>query len=142
MSDGFWSHAFGSLGDNLSIINAVAGDVEDNLNPFSDAFMSGDAGQTAAEVERQRALEQGRAYDQAKVDRSKDGGLATVGTAAEETGDQVGAKVGEVVDGAAAVAGGALDMLFNPWVLGAVAVVVVLVIAAPYVAPVAAKALA
>lgn len=132
---GFWEHAFDSFGDNVALLNAAAGDVIDNANPFSDQFASGNAHNTAAEVERQRALEQGREFDPDKVAASEGGGLGTIVQAVTDTGHDVGAAVGHTVAEAGKAAGGALDALTNPWVLGGLAAVVVLVLVAPYAVP-------
>ena len=126
---GFWEHAFEDVGDNLSLLNAVAGDVQANLNPFSDSFMSGDAPTTAEEAERQNAAREGRDYSQARADASGTGGLYTVGTAVEATGKDVGHALGETVGkgldflsgwgGVALLVGGAVVVLAGPQLVAA-----------------------
>lgn len=132
---GFWEHAFDSFSDNLAILGAVVVDVAGNTNPFSEQFLSGDAHATAAEVESQLSRDQGREYDLSRVESSAEGGLSLIGDAASQTGSQVGAAVGETLATAGSAAGKTLDALTNPWVLGALAVVVVGVLVAPYAIP-------
>lgn len=129
---GFWEHAFSSLGDNVALVNDAIGDLQDNLNPFSDQFMTGDAKRTATEVETQLARDQGRAVNQARIDASSHGGVTTIKDAGVKTGHQVATTAGHTI-------GTGLDLLTNKWFLAGVALVVVLAVAAPYVAPVLGK---
>lgn len=131
----FWTHAFDSLGDNLSIIGAVGSDLLANVNPFSDEFLTGDATATATEVERQIARDQGRQVNPQRIDASKGGGLGTVRDATAKTVDDTKAAAGQALDTAGKAAGGVLDAITSPWVLGALALVVAGVLAAPYVVP-------
>ena len=132
---GFWAHAFDDLGDNLSILGAVAEDVVDNANPWSEEFLSGEAKNTATEVERQLAADEGREVDQGRIDRSSAGGLELVSVAITETGSDVKAAAGSAVSTVGSAAGGVLDAITNPWVLGTVGVLVLAILAAPYVIP-------
>lgn len=136
---GFWSDAFSDLGDNLALVVAAGSDVVRNVNPLDDAFMSGDANNTAAVVEHQLARDQGREVDRARIEASAEGGLARIKDAATQTGGQVADVAGDVLDAGGKVAGGALDLLTNPWFLGAAALLLGAAIAAPYVAPVLAR---
>lgn len=125
MSEGnFFTHAFSSLGDNLTIVGAVAEDTWD-------AWWSGskDAPNTAKAVEEIRAREQGRDVSQAKIDKSSKGGMELIDKAKDMTVAQVGEKVGDVASGV----GGILDLVTNKWFLGLAAAGVVLFVAAPYV---------
>jgi hypothetical protein len=135
MGDGFWEHAFDSFGDNIDIIGSVLEDVADNLNPLGDQFLSGDARNTAETVERQLAAAEGRDVDQSRIENSAQGGLELIDEGVRATASDVQAETGKVLSGAAEVAGGALDLVTNPWVIGAVGVVVLAVFAAPYVVP-------
>lgn len=138
---GFWSEAFDSLGDNLTLLGKAGEDVVQNLNPFSDEFATGEARATAAEVERQLAQRGGREFDQSRADQSAKDGLAKIVTGAKDTAKGAGKTIGTAADGASKVAGSALDALTSPVVLGIAGVVVVLVLLAPYLSPVVAKAL-
>ncbi len=131
----FWDHAFESLGDNVSILGSVLEDVADNLNPFSDEFLSGNAESTATEVERQLALEQGRDFDPVRADVTAAGGMDLIRDAASATGDDVKAAAGSALSTAGKAAGGVLDAITNPWVIGVVGTLVLAVFAAPYVIP-------
>jgi hypothetical protein len=131
----FWEDAFTGLSDNLTLIGTAVLDGTDNINPFSDAFLSGDAKRTAAEAERQNAEREGRAYDERRAEASAKGGLATIEEGVRATGADVGKKAGEVLSAGGKAAGSALDALTNPWIVGPVLVLVALVVAAPYVTP-------
>lgn len=133
--DGFWSHAFDSLEDNVDLFFAAVEDLSDNLNPLSDQFLSGDARNTATEVERQIARDEVREVDPARIERSAAGGLGTLRDAAEGTAAEIKAAAGETLDTTAQVVGGVLDALTNPWVLGTIGLVVVGVLVAPYAVP-------
>lgn len=132
---GFWEHAFESFGDNLSIIGSVAEDVAGNLNPFDDQFLSGNAENTATEVERQIALEQGRDVDPVRADVSAAGGMNLIRDAATNTAGDVKAAAGSALSTAGKAAGGVLDAITNPWVIAVVGTLVLAVFAAPYVIP-------
>lgn len=138
---GFWSDAFDSLGDNLTLVGKVAEDVVGNLNPLSEQYATGDARNTAAEAERQNAAREGRAFDEKRAESSGKGGLTVVKDATKETIANVAKKTGETVDGAGKVAGGALDLFTNPYVLAGIGAVVLAILVAPYAAPVVAKVL-
>jgi len=132
---GFWSNAFSDFGDNLTLVETSILDAADNLNPFSDAFLSGDAKRTATEAERQNAEREGRAFSERRAQDSAKDGLSTISVAVTTTKEQVGQKAGELVDGGAKAAGGLLDALTNPWIVVPALVLVGLVVAAPYVTP-------
>lgn len=136
----FWSDAFDDLADNLSLAGAVLGDAANNLNPFSDTKL-GDAPLTAREAEKQNAEREGRAFSEKRATDSAKGGLELVREASTSTVKDVGTTAGELVDGAGKAAGTALDLLTNPYVLALGAAVVLLVVLAPYAAPVVAKAI-
>lgn len=138
---GWWSEAFDNLGDNLTLLGKAGEDVVQNLNPFSDEFATGEAKATAAEVERQLAQRGGREFDQSRADASAKQGLAKLATGAKATVKDAGKTLAEGADAAGKAAGGALDLLTNPVVLGIGAGIVVLVLLAPYLSPVVAKAL-
>jgi hypothetical protein len=131
---GFWSDAFDNIGNNLRLVGAAVADATDYTS-----WVDGRASRTAAEVERQKAEAEGRAYDAGRAQRSAEGGLARIGEAAAATAGDVAKAAGKAADKAGAVAGGLLDALMSPWVLAGLAVVVGLVVAAPYVAPVLAR---
>lgn len=137
---GFWSDAFEDLSDNAAIVWAAVGDINDNLNPLSDQFLSGEARRTATEVEEQLAREQGREVDPRRIAVSSSGGLERIAEAGTQTGKDVGHAVASTLESGGKLAGGALDLLSNKWVLGGLAVVVVLAVAAPYIAPAVARA--
>jgi hypothetical protein len=132
---GFWEHAFDSFGDNIDILGAVVEDAADNLNPWSDQFLSGDAKNTATVVETQLAAEGNRDVDQSRIDRSAAGGLELIEEGVSATGGDVKAAAGTVLDSAGKVAGKALDALSDPWLLGALGFAVIAIVAAPYVVP-------
>lgn len=112
--------------DNLELAVSVASDAADVRN-----WWNGTAPNTARTVEEQMAEREGRAVDQGRIDRSAEGGLARIGDAAGETVDQVVEKAKDA---------GTFLGKWGPWILGGVALVVVGVVALPYVG--AAKELA
>lgn len=129
--EGFWGHAFSSLGDNFDLVLSAAADLVANVTPGSGEFLSGDAYRTAQTVEEQRARDEGREVDPERIAASGSGGVATIGAAASQTVDDTEAVAGQVLSGA----GKALDVLTDPWLLGGIAVVIVGVLAAPYLVP-------
>lgn len=131
----FWEEAFTGLTDNLALVGTAILDASANANPFSDDFLSGKATRTAAEAEKQNAEREGRVYDERRAEASSQGGAETIYEGVRLTIGDVGKKTGEVVGAGAKAAGGALDALTNPWIVGPVLVLVALVIAAPYVTP-------
>lgn len=120
----FWEHAFDSLGDNFMIAWAASADLAENLNPLSDQFLSGDAINTAREVEEQRARDEGREIDPERIRQSASGGLELIEEGAGQTAAAVGHEVGTVV-----------GIVTNPWVVGAVVTLAIAILAAPYVVP-------
>ena len=132
---GFWTDAFSSLGDNLTLVETSVLDATDNLNPFSEQFLSGEARRTAAEAEKQNAERAGRVYDERRAEASGKEGLATISQAVKDTGSDVGAKAGAALETGAKAAGSALDAITNPWIVVPVLLLVGLVVAAPYVTP-------
>lgn len=133
----FWDKAFNELGDNLDLLKSVVSDGVGNINPWDDRFLSGDAPATAATAEEQNAARQGRDVSQARIDASAKGGIDTI----LEGGKQTAADVGREVKDVATKAGSALDFFLSPVGVGVAVGVVVLVLTAPYLAPVAVKAL-
>lgn len=131
----FWEDAVSSFGDNLSLVKSAVLDGADNLNPFSDQFLSGDAKRTAEEAERQNAERAGRAYDEKRAAASSQGGLSTIYEGARATSADVGQKAASAIDTGAKAAGSALDALTNPWIVVPALLLVGLVVAAPYVTP-------
>lgn len=131
----FWEDAFTSFGDNLTLVKTAILDGADNLNPFGEQFLSGDAKRTAAEAERQNAEREGRVYDERRAQASAQGGLELVTEGVRATATDVGKKAGTALETGAAAAGSALDALTNPWIVVPALALVGLILAAPYVAP-------
>lgn len=118
--------ALGDLWDNVVIVGAAAADASNPVN-----WYYGTAPLTATVAERQTAERENRPVSQARIDKSTTGGLATIGQAASDTATQVEEKA----KNAASFLG-----KYGPWILGGVGLVVLGVVALPYVS--AAKGLA
>jgi hypothetical protein len=109
--------------DNAKLVATAMDDWHGNLNPFDDRFLTGDAPNTAREVEEQLAREQGREVDQDRIDRSSQAGLELIGRAAYETAEEI---TEEVADKAKAA------VTWGPWILGGVLIAGVVVLGIVY----------
>lgn len=116
-----------NLWDDATIAVAAYTDVVDNLNPFSDSFLSGEAKNTALTAEVQNAERENRPVDVNHIISSGKDGVGKIGDAANDTVSQVLDKVEDATS---------FGLKALPWVLGAVAAVGLLAVAAPYVSPV------
>lgn len=124
MIDGLFSSAIdwgvsaaSNLGDSARLVSTAIQDTVNQVNPFSDDFLSGDAHYTAEEAERQNAARQGREYSQARADFSAHGGLSTIADAGDATVSDVKEAAGKVADAAVETvkkAAGVLDWLLTP----------------------------